>query len=56
MLDFGMVDSTSGWSYAATLARLALALGLGMLTGIERERRHKKAGPRCRNRSAIETN
>jgi uncharacterized membrane protein (DUF4010 family) len=41
-----MVDSTPDWSTLPTLARLALALGLGMLTGIERERRHKEAGVR----------
>lgn len=39
-----MVDSTWEWSSGATLARLAV--GLGTLTGIERERRHKEAGVR----------
>jgi uncharacterized membrane protein (DUF4010 family) len=46
MIDFGMLDSTPEWSTIPALARLALALGLGMLTGIERERRHKEAGVR----------
>jgi len=41
-----MVDSPLEWSTIPALARLALALGLGMLTGIERERRHKEAGVR----------
>jgi hypothetical protein len=33
----GLLESTPDWSSVPTLARLALALGLGMLTGIERE-------------------
>jgi uncharacterized membrane protein (DUF4010 family) len=41
-----MLDWTPEWSSLTALARLALALGLGMLTGIERERRHKEAGVR----------
>jgi len=41
-----MLEATPDWSSVSTLARLALALGLGMLTGIERERRHKEAGIR----------
>src|SRR5689334_13117569 len=41
-----MLDSPPDWSPGPTLARLALALGLGMLTGIERERRGKEAGLR----------
>jgi uncharacterized membrane protein (DUF4010 family) len=41
-----MLESAPDWSSLSTLARLALALGLGMLTGIERERRHKEAGVR----------
>ena len=41
-----MVDSAPEWSSVPTLARLALALGLGMLSGIERERRQKEAGLR----------
>ncbi|HKT59816.1 MAG TPA: DUF4010 domain-containing protein, partial [Gemmatimonadales bacterium] len=46
MVDLGMVDSAPEWSSVPTLARLALALGLGMLSGIERERRQKEAGLR----------
>jgi uncharacterized membrane protein (DUF4010 family) len=42
----GLLESTPDWSSVPTLARLALALGLGMLTGIERERRRKEAGVR----------
>jgi uncharacterized membrane protein (DUF4010 family) len=34
------------WPYLPTLARLALALALGLLLGIERERRRKEAGLR----------
>jgi uncharacterized membrane protein (DUF4010 family) len=34
------------WPYLPTLARLALALALGLLLGIERERRQKEAGLR----------
>jgi uncharacterized membrane protein (DUF4010 family) len=34
------------WPYAPTLARLALALGIGLFIGIERERRQKEAGLR----------
>jgi len=41
-----MLDSAPDWPALPALARLALALGLGMLTGIERERRHKEAGIR----------
>ena len=46
VVEFGMLDSPPDWSPGPTLARLALALGLGMLTGIERERRGKEAGLR----------
>jgi uncharacterized membrane protein (DUF4010 family) len=41
-----MLDSAPDWPAFSALARLALAMGLGMLTGIERERRHKEAGVR----------
>lgn len=34
------------WPYLPTLARLALALGIGLFVGIERERRQKEAGAR----------
>jgi len=48
VLDLGMLmlETPTDWSSVPTLARLALALGLGMLTGIERERRRKEAGLR----------
>jgi len=35
-----------GWPYLDTLTRLALALGLGLFVGLERELRGKKAGVR----------
>jgi uncharacterized membrane protein (DUF4010 family) len=41
-----MPDAASPWPYLPTLARLALALALGFLIGIERERRRKEAGLR----------
>jgi uncharacterized membrane protein (DUF4010 family) len=34
------------WPYLPTLARLSLALAIGLFIGIERERRHKEAGLR----------
>jgi MgtC family len=34
------------WPYVPTLARLALALAIGLFVGIERERRQKEAGVR----------
>jgi uncharacterized membrane protein (DUF4010 family) len=34
------------WPYLPTLARLGLALAIGLFVGIERERRHKEAGLR----------
>lgn len=34
------------WPYLPTLMRLGLALGLGMFTGLERQRRGKEAGLR----------
>lgn len=46
MLDLGIMELTPEWSSVPTLARLALALSLGMLIGIERERRRKEAGLR----------
>jgi uncharacterized membrane protein (DUF4010 family) len=36
----------SGWPYLPTLARLALALAIGLFVGIEREKRQKQAGLR----------
>ncbi|MCZ2108756.1 MAG: DUF4010 domain-containing protein [Dehalococcoidia bacterium] len=39
-------DPFSSWSYLPTLERLALAIGLGLLIGLERERRGKDAGVR----------
>jgi uncharacterized membrane protein (DUF4010 family) len=41
-----MMESATEWPSVPTLARLALALSLGMLIGIERERRRKEAGLR----------
>ena len=35
-----------GWAYSSTLLRFALAFGLGLLIGLERERRGKDAGSR----------
>ncbi len=35
-----------GWPYLTTLARLTLALAIGLFVGIERERREKEAGLR----------
>jgi uncharacterized membrane protein (DUF4010 family) len=40
------MTDTPFWPYLPTLSRLALALALGMLIGIERERRRKEAGLR----------
>ncbi len=40
---FGPVQ---GWPYLDTMVRLLLALGLGLIVGLERERRHKEAGVR----------
>lgn len=41
-----MPAEPSGWPYLPTLVRLALALGIGLFVGIERERRQKEAGLR----------
>ncbi|MGH7514864.1 MAG: MgtC/SapB family protein [Gemmatimonadales bacterium] len=46
VLDLSMTQSAPIWPYVPTLSRLALALSLGMLIGIERERRRKEAGLR----------
>ncbi len=42
----GMSPELSNWPYVPTLARLALALAIGLFVGIERERRQKAAGVR----------
>lgn len=41
-----MIDAPASWPYAPTLGRLALAAGIGLFVGIERERQHKEAGVR----------
>jgi uncharacterized membrane protein (DUF4010 family) len=41
-----MSPELSTWPYMPTLARLALALAIGLFVGIERERRQKAAGVR----------
>jgi uncharacterized membrane protein (DUF4010 family) len=41
-----MPGEFSSWPYLPTLARLALALAIGLFIGIERERRRKEAGLR----------
>ena len=41
-----MVPEFPSWPYVPTLARLGLALAIGLLVGIERERRKKGAGVR----------
>ena len=41
-----MVTDIPSWPYLPTLARLALALAIGLFIGIERERRRKEAGLR----------
>jgi uncharacterized membrane protein (DUF4010 family) len=41
-----VVPEVSIWPYVPTLARLALALAIGLFVGIERERRQKEAGVR----------
>ncbi|MBX6365740.1 MAG: MgtC/SapB family protein [Gemmatimonadetes bacterium] len=41
-----MVETPTAWPYLPTLARLALALAIGLFVGIERERRRKEAGLR----------
>lgn len=41
-----MTETVSPWPYAPTLARLALAIAIGLFVGIERERQHKEAGLR----------
>jgi uncharacterized membrane protein (DUF4010 family) len=41
-----MQTTTPLWPYVPTLARLALALAIGMFIGLERERRGKEAGLR----------
>lgn len=53
VIDFGMLEPTPEWSSLAALARLTLALGLGMVTGIEREHRRKEAGVRTFTFSAL---
>jgi uncharacterized membrane protein (DUF4010 family) len=41
-----MLNELQPWPYLPTLARLGLALAIGLFIGIERERRHKEAGLR----------
>ncbi len=41
-----MLTQLPSWPYLPTLARLGLALAIGLFVGIERERRHKEAGLR----------
>ena len=41
-----MLTELPSWPYLPTLARLLLALAIGLFIGIERERRHKEAGLR----------
>ena len=41
-----MITQFPSWPYLPTLARLGLALAIGLFIGIERERRHKEAGLR----------
>jgi uncharacterized membrane protein (DUF4010 family) len=41
-----MLNALPTWPYLPTLARLALALGIGLFVGIERERQQKEAGLR----------
>jgi uncharacterized membrane protein (DUF4010 family) len=41
-----MIPESPAWPYVPTLARLSLALAIGLLIGIERERRQKGAGIR----------
>jgi uncharacterized membrane protein YhiD involved in acid resistance len=41
-----MTRELSDLPYAPTLARLSLALAIGLFVGIERERRRKEAGLR----------
>jgi uncharacterized membrane protein (DUF4010 family) len=41
-----VLDQIPSWPYLPTLARLGLALAIGLFVGIERERRHKEAGLR----------
>lgn len=41
-----MLTQLPSWPYLPTLARLALALAIGLFIGIERERRRKEAGLR----------
>jgi uncharacterized membrane protein (DUF4010 family) len=41
-----VITQLSSWPYLPTLAKLGLALAIGLFIGIERERRHKEAGLR----------
>lgn len=41
-----MLTQLPSWPYLPTLARIGLALAIGLFVGIERERRHKEAGLR----------
>ena len=42
----GMIHPVADWPYLEMLTRFALALALGLLIGLERERRKKEAGLR----------
>src|SRR6218665_366023 len=46
MTDLPFVLPNAEWPYQQTLLRLALSLALGLLIGLERERRGKEAGLR----------
>ena len=46
MPDPALTLPNAEWPYVQTLLRLALSLSLGLLIGLERERRGKEAGLR----------
>ena len=46
MQEAAVVLPNSEWPYAQILLRMALGLSLGLLIGLERERRRKEAGLR----------
>jgi uncharacterized membrane protein (DUF4010 family) len=45
-LNSNVLGDGGSWLYSSTLLRLAVAAGLGLLAGLERERRGKEAGSR----------